>query len=161
MIKINTQPTRDELMEVLENNHGLIDLDTTAIKCGYCENLKYLTLEAFTSGKRKGKIFNIKNLHSKEGTALRIAAETSSKNDTYNGYITSICWNQEGMAFLDTNNSTIYVIGLDDESWFVHTFKKVRNIDLYNIAVMPEYVKDCEYIILANDNDKETLRRYL
>ena len=160
MIKVNNTPSRQELMELISSNNRVIDLDPAAVKSGYCEQLRFHNIEAFLSKFNTGKTIEIKNMHAKEGTALRVTELGYAEHDL-RGYRTTITLKEDSLALLDTDNGIVYVIGPDEESWFVGTFAKVRGIKLFEIAVHPVYLRENEYIMVSNDLIQNRLERYL
>ena len=160
MIKVNNAPSRQELMELIESNNRVIDLDPAAVKSGYCEQLRFHNIEAFLSKFNTGKTIEIKNMHAKEGTALRVTELAYAEHDLH-GYRTTITLKEDSLALLDTDKGIVYVIGPDDETWFVSTFAKIRGIKLFEIAVHPVYLRENEYIMVSNDLIQDRLERYL
>lgn len=160
MIKVNNTPSRQELMELIESNNRVIDLDPAAIKSGYCEQLRFHNIEAFLSKFTSGKTFELKNNHAKEGTSLRITELKYAEHDLH-GYRTTVTLSQDSLALLDTDKGIVYVIGPDDETWFVSTFAKMRGIKLFEIAVHPVYLREGEYVMISNDLIRDRLERYL
>lgn len=160
MIKVNNTPSRKELVALIESNNRVIDLDPAAVKSGYCEQVKYHNIESFLSKYNTGKTVEIKNLHAKEGTKLRVT-ELKYEENNLHGYRTTITLSQDSLALLDTDKGIVYVIGPDDESWFVSEFAKIRGIKLFEIAVHPVYLQENEYVMISNDLIKDRLERYL
>lgn len=160
MITINNTPSREDLVALIESNSRIIDLDPASIKCEYCEQVTYHTPEAFLSKLKDGKTVTIKNASPREGNALRITT-TDYRTDSLVGVSSVVTWKGNSLAILDVDSKILYIINVDDETWFVHEFKKHRAIALYETAVCPSYVKCCEYVMVANGDIKSKLERYL
>ena len=99
-------------------------------------------------------------MHAKEGTALRVT-ELAYAEHNLRGYRTTITLKEDSLALLDTDKGIVYVIGPDDETWFVSTFAKIRGIKLFEIAVHPVYLRENEFIMVSNDLIRDRLERYL
>ena len=160
MITVNNTPSRQDLVALLESSNRVIDLDPASIKCGYCEQVKFHTPEAFLSKFKDGRTVAIESAATREGNALRITTTDYTK-DGLVGFSSVVTWKENSLAILDTDSKTLYIINVDDEAWFVHEFKRYRAIALYETAVSPSYVKGCEYIMVSNDDVKTKLERYL
>lgn len=160
MITINNTPSREDLVALIESNDRIIDLDPASIKCEYCEQVTYHTPEAFLSKLKDGKTVTIKNASPREGNALRITT-TDYRADSLIGVSSVVTWKGNSLAILDVDSKILYIINVDDETWFVHEFKKHRAITLYEASIRPSYVKCCEYVMIANNDAKSKLERYL
>lgn len=158
MITLNINPTRAQLVALIESVNGLIDLDTAAVKSGHCENVKYMTLDCFTSAKTNGKEYTVVNHHTTKGCELRIGviwyngAEMAGRTQT-------VSWNKDGLALLDIESDIIYIISPDDELWFVNEFTKTRGIKLYNIGVRPHDLNS--YVVITDKTENDQIEKYL
>ena len=160
MITVNNNPSREDLVALIESNNRIIDLDPASIKCDYCEQVNYYTPEAFLSKRKDGKTVTIKSAPASEGNALRITI-TGYTTDSLVGFSSVVTWKENSLAILDIDSKTLYIVNVDEETWFVHEFRKQRAIALYETAVRPSYVKCCEYVMVANGDIKSKLERYL
>lgn len=160
MITVNNNPSRQDLVVLIESNNRIIDLDPASIKCDYCEQVNYYTPEAFLSKRKDGKTVTIKNVPASKGNALRITI-TGYTTDSLVGFSSVVTWKENSLAILDIDSKILYIVNVDDETWFVHEFRKHRGVALYETAVRPLYVKCCEYVMVANGDIKSKLERYL
>ena len=158
MITLNLNPTREQLVALIESANGLIDLDTAAVKSGHCENVKYMTLDCYLKAKKRGKEYTIINHRKIKGCELRIGVIWYN-DESMAGRTQTVSWDKDGLALLDIESNIIYIISPDDELWFVNEFTKTRGIKLYNIGVRPHDLSS--YVVITDKTENDQIEKYL
>lgn len=156
MIKIINKVS-DEVLEraVLKHEH-LIDLDVAAVKCGYCNNLKYKSFLAFVSKNYQGIDISINAISNTKETYVRIAY-TNINAGVIRGFTTTIKYKADGMVLFNIDRKEVYILTPEQEVDFIFMFKQHRGIEFYQSAIGVGN----EYVTVADIEDYVGLKKYL
>lgn len=156
MIKILNKVSDSLLEEIVLKHDRLIDLDAAAVKCGYCNNLKYRSFLAFVSHGYQGYETQINALSDGKEITVRIA-HTSMNAGNIRGFTTTVRYHAEGLVLFNMDRKEIYILSPEQEVDFIALFKRHRGIEFYQSAVK----NDNDYIVLADIEDYVGLKKYL
>ena len=156
MIKIISKLNDSLLEEVVLKHDRIIDLDAAAVKCGYCNNLKYRSFMALVSHNYQGFETLINALSDSKETTVRIT-HTSVNAGNIRGFTTTVRYKADGLVLFNMDKKEIYILSPEQEVDFIGMFKRHRGIEFYQSAVR---LND-DYIVLADIEDFTGMKKYL
>ena len=157
MIKVINKVNDSLLEEMVIKHDRIIDLDVAAVKCGYCNNIRYKSFLAFVSHGYQGYELALNaQVQDKNENILRLTF-TSMNAGEIRGFTTTVRYRADGLVIFNMDRKEIYILSPEQEVDFIALFKRHRGIEFYQSAVKTNN----DFIVLADIEDYVGLKKYL
>ena len=156
MIKVMSKVSDGLIEEVILKHDKLIDLDAAAVKCGYCNNLKYRSFMALVSHNYQGFETLINAVSDGKETTTRIT-HTSVNTGNIRGFTTTVRYKADGLVLFNMDRKENYILSPKKEVDFIMMFKMHRGIEFYQSALKVNN----DYIVLSDIEDYTGMKKYL